>query len=169
MRILLTIILLICIVFLAIFSVAVLTNESTELELNPNTPSDNTLPGNAGVTPFNPSTEPAQVQLQTLYGQTLTTNNFKSIAGVRSVGSDMYTYDSNRGYQVIFNENDSSFAINLSERPLTRTKDRAVQALADELGLPVVDLCLLNIYISTTYDFDPTTAGKNLGIDVCNN
>jgi|GEM_PF-5110815 len=128
---------------------------------------DTNQSGNAIVTPFDPSTESEKVELQTLYGQTLQTNNFKKQSGVWSAGANAYHLDSGVGYQVLFNDNNDSFAINISQRPVLETRDRAVEALAAGLNISVADLCLLNIYISTTFDFDPNYANKNLGVPGC--
>jgi len=167
MRIFIIITLLISIVGFAYFIFVTLSSESQE-ELSA-TPDISNPAGNANVTPFNPAAEPEKVQLQTLYGQALTVNNFQKIPGVKSVGQEMYTLDSGLGYQVIFNENNSSFAVNISQRPVLTTRDDAVQWLASALGVSVFDLCLLNIYIGTTYGFDPATAGTNLGLGMCAN
>jgi len=170
MRTFLTSTLLICIFGLAIFVAFMLFGGSQEQsEVISDVPDSTNQIGNAVTTPYNSASEPAMTTLETLYGQTLTINNFKIIEKVRPVGVGMYTLDSNQGYQIIFNESNSSFAINISKQPVISTRDQAVQALADDLGVSVLDLCLLNIYISTTYDFDPTTAGRNLGVGACNN
>jgi len=170
MRAFLTLIILVLIVGLSYFIVSLLFTQSLEDQVqSSDDPNSSNSAGNVNVTPINPGSEPAKIQLETLYGQTLTVNNFKNIEKVLSVGAGMYTLDPGLGYQIIFNENNSSFAVNITKKPVLNTRDQAVFALADALDVPVTDLCLLNIYVSTTYDFDPATSGTNLGIDICVN
>jgi len=106
-------------------------------------------------------------ELQTSYGRPLSTVNFKTVPGVTSVGLDMYHLDSQEGYQIIFNDSNDSFAINISKKPVLNTRDVAVSRLSEILAVTVQDLCFLNIYISTTVEFSTEYGGKNIGISQC--
>ena len=72
-------------------------------------------------------------------------------------------------YSILFNEKNSSFAIQLYTKPVLQTRDAAVNALAIILSIRSSELCGINIYVGTTEDIDPEYAGKNLGLGICNN
>jgi len=125
-------------------------------------------PGNTTISPIDLDESDEPSELQTSYGRPLSTVNFKTVTGVTSVGLDMYHLDSQQGYQIIFNDSNDSFAINISKKPILDTRDVAVSKLSEILAVPVQDLCFLNIYISTTVEFSAEYGGKNIGIRQCN-
>jgi hypothetical protein len=129
---------------------------------------DSLVGGNSTITPIpDPEQDSETMQLQTESGYGVTANNFRKVSEVKNIGSGMYHLGAKADYQIVYNSANDSFAINIAAKPVLETRDRAIAELTEMLNISTFELCLLNIYISTTAAFDPNYAGKNIGINGC--
>ena len=168
MKIFLTIIAVLIIVILVVILVFtdISTNSSTD---TPDTSSPAGFSGNNNISPDRFEAEvPEKLYIATVTGEQIGIKNFKTLEGVEYVGENMFHLNLG-SYSILFNENNSSFAIYLSATPIPQVQRSAINALANTLDIKPEELCDLNVYVGTTQDIDPNYAGQNLGVGVCNN
>ena len=90
-----------------------------------------------------------------------------------SPGVGMYQFTGSqqadpRPYSLLFNANNSSFAISLDSPPFDLARSRASYDFLELLEITQQEACRLNVYVSVTAAQDPELAGQNLGLEYCN-
>ena len=70
-------------------------------------------------------------------------------------------------FDILYNENNDSYAVALGREPLSETRQKAEQFLLDRLRMSEAELCSMNILVTTTYDVNQFLAGEDLGLSFC--
>jgi hypothetical protein len=111
------------------------------------------------------------VLIETATGN-VTINNPLQVATVFSMSDGLYnllpleTYTS-RTFNVIYNENNQSFAVALLKEPLVEARYDAQQYMMQTLGVDAQDLCKLNAYVGVSFGVNELYSGLPLGFPGC--
>ena len=70
-------------------------------------------------------------------------------------------------FKITYESGTSFFNIVLLKEPLGAMRQEAERFLKSRLGLSEQNMCLLNYFVGTPYNVNPTYAGTNLGFSFC--
>lgn len=111
------------------------------------------------------------VLIETVAGE-VTINNPLQVTTVFQMSDGLYnlppleTYTS-RTFNVIYNENNQSFAVALLKEPLVDARYDAQQYMMQTLGISAQDLCKLNVYVGVSVGTNELYSGLPLGFPGC--
>lgn len=111
-------------------------------------------------------------------GQTVQTSNGirfsdpKESTNFANLGAGVYISDERQlgddvGFNIAYFEEDGSFAIGLTGKPLEEYHKKASRYLLETLHITEEEACELNVYVGVTYDVDPNLSGKNFMLSFC--
>lgn len=132
--------------------------------------------GGQGQQPGSPINEPngaGTMPLETDSGAVVYVNDIVSLPNTKQMSSDSYelgpfslnNYDPE--YNIVFYEQNESFAISLRREPLQQNRIEVETYLQKQLGISRTEMCQLKVYLGTSVDFNPFYGGKDLGFSFC--
>ncbi len=101
-------------------------------------------------------------------------NDPRKIQTTTELGSGIYSLTpiektTPLSFDIVFNEENGSFAIGLTEEPIAQARREAEMYLQQQLNISSEQMCQLNIFVGVPYKVNTFYSGRNLGLSFCPN
>lgn len=77
--------------------------------------------------------------------------------------------DTGYPFDILYNENNNSFAVALTEEPIVESRIAVEEYLLGRLGVSLDELCQMTIFVSVPFNVNEFYAGDSLGLPSCPN